>query len=107
MSNLASLPERLRRANILQPHCRAIMIDRFHPKESRQVHISNLRAKLRRTDEDLHQLRCEISRQLYLIVLQEILHWRFNSPYVMRDGCWIWARIPWMRHWRLPSGLNG
>ena len=48
------------------------LTDRFHPKESRQVHISNLRARLRRTDEDLHQLRCEISRQLHLIVLQEI-----------------------------------
>ena len=38
------------------------MTDRFHPKESRQVHISNLRAKLRRPDDDLRQLRCDISR---------------------------------------------
>ena len=37
------------------------LTDRFHPKESRQVHISTLRAKLRRPDENLHQLRCEIS----------------------------------------------
>ena len=37
------------------------LTDRFHPKESRQVHISTLRAKLRRPDEDLHQLRCDIS----------------------------------------------
>ena len=36
------------------------LTDRFHPKESRQVHISALRAKLRRPDEDLHQLRCDI-----------------------------------------------
>ena len=38
------------------------LTDRFHLKESRQVHICTLRAKLRRPDEDLHQLRCEISR---------------------------------------------
>ena len=38
------------------------LTDRFHPKESRQVHISILRATLHRPDEDLHQLRCEISR---------------------------------------------
>ena len=42
------------------------LTDRFHPKESRQVHISTLRAKLRRLDEDLHQLRCEISRLVEL-----------------------------------------
>ena len=42
------------------------LTDRFHPKESRQVHISTLRAKLRRPDEDLHQLRCEISRLVEL-----------------------------------------
>ena len=39
---------------------------RFHPKESRQVHDSTLRAKLRRPDEDLHQLRCEIARLVEL-----------------------------------------
>ena len=38
------------------------LTDRFHPKESRQVHISTLRAKLRRPDEDLHQLMFDISR---------------------------------------------
>ena len=38
------------------------LTDRFHPKESRQVHISVLRAKLRRPDEDLHQLMFDISR---------------------------------------------
>ena len=43
------------------------LTDRFHPKESRQVHISTLRAKLRRPDEDLHQLRCEISRLVELV----------------------------------------
>ena len=37
------------------------LTDRFHPKESQQVHISTLRAMVRRPDEDLHQLRCEIS----------------------------------------------
>ena len=42
------------------------LTDRFHPKESRQVHISALRAKLRRPDEDLHQLRCDISRLVEL-----------------------------------------
>lgn len=42
------------------------LADRFHPKESRQVHISTLRSKLRRPDEDLHQLRCEISRLVKL-----------------------------------------
>ena len=42
------------------------LTDRFHHKESRQVHISTLRAKLRRPDEDLHQLRCEISRLVEL-----------------------------------------
>ena len=42
------------------------LTDRFHPKESRQVHISTLRAKLRRPDEDLHQLRCDISRLVEL-----------------------------------------
>jgi len=42
------------------------LTDRFHPKESRQVHISTLQAKLRRPDEDLHQLRCEISRLVEL-----------------------------------------
>lgn len=30
------------------------LTDRFHPKESRQVNISTLRAKSRRPDEDLH-----------------------------------------------------
>ena len=30
------------------------------------MHISTLRAKLRRPDEDLHQLRCEISRLVEL-----------------------------------------
>ena len=42
------------------------LTDRFHPKESRQVHISTLRAKSRRADEDLHQLRCDISRLVEL-----------------------------------------
>ena len=42
------------------------LTDRFYPKESRQVHISTLRAKLRRSDEDLHQLRCDISRLVEL-----------------------------------------
>ena len=42
------------------------LTDRCHPKESRQVHISALRAKLRRPDEDLHQLRCDISRLVEL-----------------------------------------
>ena len=42
------------------------LTDRFHPKESCQVHISTLRAKLRRPDEDLHQLRCDISRLVEL-----------------------------------------
>lgn len=42
------------------------LTDRFHPKESRQVHVSTLRAKLRRPDEDLHQLRCEIARLVEL-----------------------------------------
>ena len=37
------------------------LTDLFHTKESRQVHISTLRAKFRRPDEDLHRLRCEIS----------------------------------------------
>ena len=37
------------------------LTDRFHPKESRQVHISTLRARLRRPDGDLHQMRCDIS----------------------------------------------
>ena len=38
-----------------------VLTDRFHPKESRQVQIPTLRAKLRRPDEDLHQLRYEIA----------------------------------------------
>ena len=42
------------------------LTDRFHPKEARQVHVSTLRAKLRRPDEDLHQLRCEIARLVEL-----------------------------------------
>ena len=57
------------------------LTDRFHPKESRQVHISALRAKLRRPDEDLHQLRCDISRldrmtpRIYSIARPEISSW--------------------------------
>ena len=43
-----------------------VLTDRFHPKESRRVHISSLRAKLRRPDENLHQLRCDISRLVEL-----------------------------------------
>ena len=35
------------------------LTDCFHPKESRQVHVSTLRAKLCRSDEDLHQLSVE------------------------------------------------
>ena len=75
MSNLASLLERPCRANKLQCHCRAkitwedlecALTDRFHPKESQQVHVSALQAKLRRPDEDLHQLRCEIARLVEL-----------------------------------------
>ena len=42
------------------------LTNRFHPKESRQVHISTLRAKLRQPDEDLHQLQREISRLVEL-----------------------------------------
>ena len=42
------------------------LTDGFHSKESRQVHISTLRAKLRRPHEDLHQLRCEIYRLVEL-----------------------------------------
>ena len=42
------------------------LTDRFHPKESRQVHVSTLRAKLGRPDEDLHQLRCKIPRLVEL-----------------------------------------
>ena len=42
------------------------LTDRFHPKELRQVHVSTLQAKLRRPDEDLHQLRCEIARLVEL-----------------------------------------
>ena len=34
------------------------LTDRFHPKESHEVHMSTLRAKLRRPDQDLLQLRC-------------------------------------------------
>ena len=61
------------------------LTDRFHPKESRQVHISTLRAKLRRPDEDLHQLMFDISRlvglaypddpRIYSIALPEISSW--------------------------------
>ena len=42
------------------------LTDRFNPKESRQVHSSTLRAKVRRPDEDLHQLRCDLSRLVEL-----------------------------------------
>lgn len=42
------------------------LTDRFHPKESRQVHIYTLRAKCRQPDEDLHQLRCKTSRLVKL-----------------------------------------
>lgn len=78
MSHFASVPERPRRADILQSHYRAniqtstweflerALTDHFHPNESGQVHISILRDKLRRPDEDLHQLRCEISRLVEL-----------------------------------------
>ena len=71
MSNITRVHERPCRTDPLQPDCRqtatwtaveCALTDRFHPKESRQVHISTLRAKLRRPDEDLHQLRCDISR---------------------------------------------
>ena len=48
------------------PYFERALTDRFHPKESCQVHISTLRAKLRRPDEDLHQLRCDISRLVEL-----------------------------------------
>ena len=48
------------------------LTDRFNPKESRQVHSSTLRAKVRRPDEDLHQLRCDVSR------LAELAH--ANDP---------------------------
>ena len=48
------------------PYFEQALTDRFHPKESCQVHISTLRAKLRRPDEDLHQLRCDISRLVEL-----------------------------------------
>ena len=47
------------------------LTDRFHPKETRQVHISTLRAKLRRPDEDLHQLRCDTSRLVELAYLDD------------------------------------
>ena len=40
------------------------LTDRFHPKESRQVHISTLRAKLRYPDEEEHG--CEIARLVEL-----------------------------------------
>ena len=42
------------------------LTDRFHPKESRQVHISTLRAKSRQANEDWHKLRCDISRLVEL-----------------------------------------
>lgn len=42
------------------------LTDHFHPKESRQVHVSTPRGKLRRPDEDLQQLRCEIARLVEL-----------------------------------------
>ena len=43
-----------------------VLTDRFHLKESRQVHVSTLRATLRRPDEDSHQLSCEITRLVEL-----------------------------------------
>ena len=49
-----------------------VLTDRFHPKESRRVHISTLCAKLRRPDEDLHQLRCEISRLVELAYPEDL-----------------------------------
>ena len=62
------------------------LTDHFHPKESRQVHISTLRAKLRRPDEDLHQLRCEISR---LVELAYAEHPR--KSLIARLGISLWA----------------
>ena len=38
----------------------------MHPKESHEVHMSTLRAKLRRPDQDLLQLRCNISHLVEL-----------------------------------------
>ena len=90
------------------------LTDRFHPKESRQVHISTLRAKLRRPDEDLHQLRCEISRLVELaypndplVILDRTARDFFIgalTPLTLREK--IWARIPWMKHWRPLSDMN-
>ena len=48
------------------PAVERALSDRFHPKKSSQVHNSTLCAKLRRPDEDLHQLRCKISRLVEL-----------------------------------------
>ena len=39
---------------------------RFYPPEARQVHIAALHAKMRGKDEDLQQLRCDISRLVEL-----------------------------------------
>ena len=73
------------------------LTDRFHPKESRQVHISTLRAKLRRPEEDLHQLKCDISRLVELAYPddppgytqshgQRFLRGCFNPYYIAREG---------------------
>ena len=69
--NFASVPERPRRKKTYyclsaeQTNTSAALeralTDRFHSKKSRQVHISTPRAKLRQPNEDLYQLRCEIS----------------------------------------------
>jgi len=51
------------------------LTDRFHPKESRQVHVSTLRTKLPRPDEESSALlswSISTTRSLYLIVLHEI-----------------------------------
>ena len=43
------------------------LTDQFHLRESQQVHISTLWVKTRGKEEDLHQLRCEISRLVKLV----------------------------------------
>ena len=51
---------------VLQVHRRTTSLALFKKVVLHKVHISALRAKLRRPNEDLHQLRCDISRLVEL-----------------------------------------
>ena len=63
--------------------------DCFHPKEPRQVHFSTLRAKLRRPDEDLLQLRCKICRLVELTYREDP-----RKSLILRLGISLWPLYP-------------